>query len=220
MLFRSPIFGLSGIPDIFAGSVYSVYLYGGTLSNNILRKYPVTSENNTETMTETEERNLSKRDQREEKESKGTDMTSERKLNEIKKILIKPLHRKRAKIPKILKESRSWTRSSHPKIIELTNDSLEVVFFDQIENSDDNDENDNENDDDNNDNSNNNGIDENIKTSSFIFIDETRGSVYWMNVFSELKSRRLSSSQRKVLMMHIENIIEKKLAEAEKKDKK
>ena len=116
----------------------------------------------------------------------------------------------------IEKEGRSWTFDSHPKAVILTADSLELIFDeinshknthydenDHVE-SDKNDidgDRDDSINNDNNDNSNDDKKTEKKKISdaektnnfqnSFIFFDDTKGSIYWKNVFDDLKTVQL-----------------------------
>ena len=90
------------------------------------------------------------------------------------------------------KEQKSWNSSSHPRVIEMSGDSLEVCFFsehmdiieDESKHSDDT----------------VSEVDNSAETyarfNTYIFIDEINGSKYWFNVFADLRRIRLLSSER------------------------
>ena len=88
-------------------------------------------------------------------------------------------------VQKISKEQRTWDASSHPQVVEVSIDSIEVSFLGGLKRysptpptpsrriGD--------------------GNDRIIRQNSYIFIDEINGSKYWCGIFNELKHMRLLS---------------------------
>ena len=88
-------------------------------------------------------------------------------------------------VQKISKEQRTWDSSSHPQVVEISIDSIEVSFLGGLKRysptpptptrriGD--------------------GNDRIIKQNSYVFIDEINGSKYWCGIFNELKHMKLLS---------------------------
>lgn len=99
-------------------------------------------------------------------------------------------------VQKISKEQRTWDSSSHPQVVEVSIDSIEVAFLGGLQRysptpptptrriGD--------------------GNDRIIKQNTYVFIDEINGSKYWCGIFNELKHTKLLSGDSETHTIIIE----------------